>query len=84
MTATARTTRTHHITCTCILDGHCHLVAPDAMAAALTAAQRHVPALCGRLVVPAALGAPDGRACPACAATAGPSRAERRRPRVLR
>lgn len=84
MTATATiTTTTHHIRCTCILDGRCHLVSDEELAAALTAVQRRVSALCGRLVVPAALSTPDGRPCPACAAASGPSQRRRRRSRLL-
>jgi hypothetical protein len=66
-------------------DGYAHEVADPVLAAGAVAAGRFV-ALCGRLVVPAALTAPPGRPCLLCAATpteaADPPAGRHRRGRV--
>jgi hypothetical protein len=69
---TAGLARTFLAAMTCVPDGHDHWVWDDA-----DQAQRYL-ALCGRLVIPAALVTPPGPTCPACAAVVAQSHPQRR------
>lgn len=58
--------RLYRIPITCCLDGRAHDVTDENVAAGRTAGGRY-QALCGHVVLPAALVAPIGRPCALCA-----------------
>lgn len=79
--------RTDTLPITCSLDGQAHDITDDNLTAGQHTGQYQ--AVCGHLVLAAALAAPIGRPCPACTAvsvtaTTGPAhRSRHRRPRWL-
>ena len=55
------------ISVTCVADGRCHAVPDSELAIGATQRGGHYAALCGHVVTPAPMVAPDGELCPVCA-----------------
>lgn len=55
------------ISVTCVMDGHCHSVPDEELAIGITHRGGQYAAVCGHVVTPAPMVAPDGVRCPRCA-----------------
>lgn len=55
------------ISVTCVLDGRCHSVPDEELAIGIAYRGGQYSAVCGHVVTPAPMVAPDGELCPACA-----------------
>lgn len=55
------------ISVTCVLDGRCHSVPDEELAIGIARRGGQYAAVCGHVVTPAPMVAPDGELCPACA-----------------
>jgi hypothetical protein len=55
------------ISVTCVLDGRCHSVPDEELAIGIARRGGHYAAVCGHVVTPAPMVAPDGELCPMCA-----------------
>lgn len=71
------------VSVTCVSDGRCHAVPDAELAIGVTHRGGYYAAVCGHVVTPAPMVAPDGELCPACAERDASHR-RRRGPRFLR
>jgi hypothetical protein len=55
------------ISVTCVIDGRCHSVPDEELAIGIAQRGGQYSAICGHVVTPAPMVAPDGELCPACA-----------------
>jgi hypothetical protein len=55
------------ISVTCVLDGRCHSVPDEELTIGITHRGGHYSAVCGHVITPAPMVAPDGDLCRACA-----------------
>jgi hypothetical protein len=55
------------ISVTCVVDGRCHSVPDEELAIGMARRGGQYAAVCGHVVTPAPMVAPDGELCPACA-----------------
>jgi hypothetical protein len=55
------------ISVTCVMDGRCHSVPDEELAIGIAQRGGQYFAVCGHVVTPAPMVAPDGEMCPACA-----------------
>jgi hypothetical protein len=55
------------VSVTCVADGRCHAVPDAEIAIGVTHRSGRYSAVCGHVVIPAPMVAPDGEFCPACA-----------------
>ncbi|MHA6619786.1 hypothetical protein [Pseudonocardia sp. DLS-67] len=55
------------ISVTCVMDGRCHSVPDEELAIGIARRGGQYSAVCGHVVTPAPMVAPDGDLCPACA-----------------
>ncbi len=55
------------ISVTCVLDGRCHSVPDEELAIGIAQRGGQYSAVCGHVVTPAPMVAPDGDLCPSCA-----------------
>jgi len=55
------------VSVTCVADGRCHAVPDAELVIGATERSGHYAAICGHLITPAPMVAPDGEMCPACA-----------------
>lgn len=55
------------ISVTCVIDGRCHSVPDEELAIGIAHRGGQYSAVCGHVVTPAPMVAPDGDLCPACA-----------------
>lgn len=55
------------VSVTCVADGRCHAVPDAELAIGVTERSGHYAAVCGHMITPAPMVAPDGEACRACA-----------------
>jgi hypothetical protein len=54
------------ISVTCVLDGRCHSVPDEELAIGIAYRGGQYSAVCGHVVMPAPMVAPDGELCPVC------------------
>jgi hypothetical protein len=55
------------IAVTCVVDGRCHSVPDEELAIGIARRGGQYAAVCGHVITPAPMVAPDGELCPACA-----------------
>jgi hypothetical protein len=55
------------ISVTCVMDGRCHSVPDEELAIGIAHRGGQYSAVCGHIVTPAPMVAPDGELCPVCA-----------------
>jgi hypothetical protein len=55
------------ISITCVMDGRCHSIPDEELAIGIARRGGQYSAVCGHVVTPAPMVAPDGELCPACA-----------------
>jgi hypothetical protein len=55
------------ISVTCVVDGRCHSVPDEELAIGIAYRGGQYSAVCGHVVMPAPMVAPDGEPCPVCA-----------------